>query len=284
VYTNLVSPEILAEHLDDPAWVVVDCRFDLGNWSWGKSEYSRQHIPGAVYADLNLDLAAPVTPQTGRHPLPGEEALVQLFSRMGIVEKTQVVGYDQNGGAFAARLWWMLRSMQHSSVAVLDGGFPGWLALDLPTRSGIESRAPARFQGKLQQEKYVDADTVDQIRLDPGYRLIDARSAPRFLGEEELIDPVAGRIPGAVHRFHGDNLDKNGKLLPPGVLRQQFLDLLGSVPPQKAVVYCGSGVTSAHHLLAMDYAGLPGARLYTGSWSEWIRDPERPIATGANLS
>ena len=279
-YTTLVSTDLLAEHLDDPDWVVVDCRYDLKVLDWGFAEYQRAHVPGAVFADLLKDLSSPPSPDTGRHPLPAPEQFVARASSWGIASGKQVIVYDHTVGAFAARLWWTLRYYGHMAVALLDGGFPKWLREGRPSRSGVESRVPARFEGQPHAAEAVEAAEVERIRLDPGHRLVDARTATRYRGEQEPLDPVAGHIPGAVNRFHEANVGPDGTFPPPEVLKEQFAALPGGAPPEQAVVYCGSGVTSAHHLVAMERAGLPGARLYVGSWSEWIRDEKRERAKG----
>jgi thiosulfate/3-mercaptopyruvate sulfurtransferase len=278
MYTTIVSTAELTEHLDDPNWVVIDCRFDLAKPEAGLAGYQEGHIPGASYAHMDRDLAGPVTPQTGRHPLPDVAEMARRLGSWGIGEATQVVVYDTNGGAFAVRLWWLLRFMGHGAAAVLDGGWQKWQREGYPTAQGIERRAPAAFSARPDWGLLADAAEVERIRQDPAYVLVDARAAERYRGEHEPIDPVAGHIPGAVNRFHGLNLAPEGVFLAPDTLRAQFAGLLGDVPPEKVVVYCGSGVTSIHHILAMELAGLPGARLYLGSWSEWIRDPNRPIA------
>ncbi|NLG99411.1 MAG: sulfurtransferase [Chloroflexi bacterium] len=277
--STIISTEDLEKRLTDPDWVIVDCRFDLSNPDWGFAEYQKSHIPGAVYAHLDRDLSGPAGKETGRHPLPDLELFASRLGSWGIGAGKQVVVYDTNGGAYAARLWWMLRFLGHPAAAVLDGGFPKWQQEGRPVRAGVEQRAPAQFSPQPDWGMVVTADEVEQIRRSPDHRLIDARAPERFRGEVEPIDPVAGHIPGAVNRFHGSNLSPDGALLPAGTLRSQFMDLLGGVPPQNAVVYCGSGVTSCHHLLAMEIAGLPGARLYAGSWSEWITDRTRPTAS-----
>lgn len=276
MYTTIISTEELATHLHDPAWAIIDCRFDLAKPDWGAGSYAEAHIPGAVYAHLNRDLSAPVTDQTGRHPLPEVDTLVMTLGNWGIGNNTQVVAYDTTGGSYAGRLWWLLRFLGHNAVAVLDGGFPKWQKEGRPVTGGVEHRTPSHFTGKPDWSLATSADEVEQIRLDPGYRLIDARAPERFRGEVEPIDPVAGHIPGAVNRFHALNLSPDGTFLPPEILRAQFEDLLQGISPENAVVYCGSGVTSIHHLIAMQIAGLPGARLYPGSWSEWIVDRKRP--------
>jgi thiosulfate/3-mercaptopyruvate sulfurtransferase len=274
-YTTLVSTELLAAHLDDPAWVVMDCRYNLMDEGWGRAEYEQAHIPGAVFADLLDDLSSPPGPGTGRHPLPAPEQFIARASGWGIGPGTQVVVYDMAGGAFAARLWWMLRYFGHTAVALLDGGFPKWQREGRPARSGVERRPPARFEGRPQPALEADAAEVDRIRRDPAYKVVDARAPARYRGEQEPIDPVAGHIPGAVNRFHELNLAPDGAFLPAEELRAQYAALLGGVPPENAVVYCGSGVTSCHLLVALEHAGLPGGRLYVGSWSEWIRDERR---------
>lgn len=280
IHTTLISTDTLSAHLADLHWAVVDCRFDLAAPEWGAAAYRQAHIPGAVYAHLDRDLSGPITPTTGRHPLPASATFQARLSGWGIGKHTQVVVYDTEAGAYAARLWWLLRYYGHFAVAVLDGGFPKWQREGRPTRAGVEMRPPSHFVGRPNDGMYVGAEEVDRLRLDPRHRLIDARSAVRFRGEQEPIDPVAGHIPGAVNRFHGENLRPDGTFLPKEQLKAEFERLLAGAPPERAVVYCGSGVTSCHHLLAMEHAGLSGARLYVGSWSEWIRDERRPRAAG----
>jgi thiosulfate/3-mercaptopyruvate sulfurtransferase len=205
-------------------------------------------------------------------------AISAQLSTWGINSNTQVVVYDHLGGAYASRLWWLLRFLGHNAAAILDGGLPAWQQAGYPLASGAESRPQASFRPEPNWDMLVTSADVERLRIDPAYRLIDARAAERFRGDSEPIDPVAGHIPGAVNRFHGENLSSDGSFLSAGELRRQFNDLLGSLPPANAVVYCGSGVTSCHHLVAMEHAGLPGARLYLGSWSEWITDRKRPVS------
>ena len=276
-YTNIISAADLRAHLQDPAWVVVDCRFDLKNPEWGSEAYRQAHIPGAVYAHLDRDLSGPISERTGRHPLPEIDTIITRLRSWGISNQSQVICYDTSGGAYAARLWWLLRFLGHRAVAVLDGCPPAWQQAGYPLSGGVETRPPADFSGSPQWEMLVTAGQVDQLRRDPNYRLIDARSPERFRGEVEPIDKDAGHIPGAVNRFHGENLSADGTFLPPTELHAGFERLLDGVDPRNAIVYCGSGVTSVHHLIAMDRAGLPLGRLYLGSWSEWIRDPQRPV-------
>lgn len=277
--STIISTADLEKRLAGPDWVIVDCRFDLANPDRGFAEYQKSHIPGAVYAHLDRDLAGPAGTETGRHPLPNLESFANRLGKWGIGAGKQVVVYDSNSGAYAARLWWMLRFLGHRAAAVLDGGFPKWQQEGRPVRAGVEQHALAQFYPQPDWRMIVTADEVEQIRRSPNHRLIDARAPERFHGEAEPIDPVAGHIPGAVNRFHGSNLSPDGVLLPARTLRSQFMNLLGGVPPRNAVVYCGSGVTSCHHILAMEIAKLPGARLYAGSWSEWISDRTRPTAS-----
>jgi thiosulfate/3-mercaptopyruvate sulfurtransferase len=262
--------------------VVVDCRFTLADTEYGRRAYQQAHVAGAVYAHLDEDLAGPVIPgQTGRHPLPEVETFAQTLSRWGIEAKTQVVAYDDTGGAFAARLWWMLRWLGHEAVAVLDGGWPRWQQEGHPIRSGLETRTARNFVPHPQPHLMADAVEVFQIRTDPAFRLVDSRSAERYRGENEPIDPVAGHIPGAISAPFADNLAADGCFLPVEELRARFQSLLGDAPPERAIFYCGSGVTAAHNLLAMAYAGLGEGRLYVGSWSEWIVKQEGLVAKGA---
>jgi thiosulfate/3-mercaptopyruvate sulfurtransferase len=283
-YKTIISTNELAEHLGDPEWAVVDCRFSLAETEKGREDYLIGHIPGAVYAHLDEDLCSPVIPgQTGRHPLPPVEKLVNNFSRWGIDPGVQVVVYDDwpgASGAIAARLWWSLRWLGHEAVAVLDGGWERWLAEGRPTRAGIEGRSPRVFQPQMRPELLAIVDEVDWMRQDAGYLVVDSRAVERFRGEVEPIDPVAGHIPGAVVAPYPENVGVDGLFLPAEELKVRFEKLVGRIEPDKVVFYCGSGVTGAHNVLAYAHAGLGEARLYAGSWSEWITDGERPVARG----
>lgn len=280
-WRTVVPVDAVVPHVADPAWVVVDCRFSLAEPERGEHNYIYRRVRGAVYAHLDRDLSGPVVPgRTGRHPLPEPDALAATLGRWGIGAGTQVVAYDDAGGAFAARLWWLLRWLGHDAVAVLDGGWPAWLAAGGPTAAGAESRAPTVFAPRLRPGLVVDAAAVDAIRTDQRRRLLDARGADRYRGENETIDPVAGHIAGAVSAPFAANLGPDGRFKPVGELRARYDALLADVPPEGAVVYCGSGVTAAHDILAMAHAGLEGAKLYAGSWSEWITDPRRVIEIG----
>ena len=280
-FYTLIKPEQLADHFDDLNWVIVDCRFSLADTENGQQDYIQAHIPGAVYAHLDRDLCSPVVPgKTGRHPLPAIDTLVQSLNRWGIDRQTQVVTYDAAGGAMAAaRLWWLLRWLGHETVAVLDGGWQAWLRAGLPVSSGEERRSPRIFIPDLRMDLLADTAEVLVSSRQPNFRLLDSRNADRFRGENETIDPIPGHIPGAISAPYVENLDEKGDLLPGEALRQRFLNLLGSVPAQSAIFYCGSGVTAAHNLLALAHAGLGDGKLYAGSWSEWITDPSHPVQT-----
>ena len=278
MYTTFVSSDLLARHLDD--WVVVDCRFDLQNEQWGRDQYVTAHIPGAVYASLNDDLSGQRTGANGRHPLPTIEALAESFGRLGITRSAQIVAYDQDAGSYASRLWWLARYAGHDAVAVLDGGWAKWIHEERPTRGGEETRPLVRYDASVRPVMRVDAGDVAAHLEDSARLLIDARAPERFEGRSETIDRVAGHIPGAANHFFKQNLAADGTMLPPDAVRANFTRILGDRSPEQVVMYCGSGVTACQNLLAMEHVGLPGARLYVGSWSEWSSDPKRPIETG----
>ena len=276
---TLISTQELAAHLDG-AWTIVDCRYDLLNDVWGADEYRRSHIPGAAYASLSRDLAAPGAGGGGRHPLPERRVLEATFSRLGIANGRQVVAYDQETGMFASRLWWLLRYMGHDAVAVLDGGWTKWVREGRPTRAGEESIARGAFTGHPREQMRLTVDDVAAKVADGSALLIDARSPDRFEGRTEPIDRVPGHIPGAVNHYYKQNMMPNGEMLSPETLRQQFAGLLGERPAHEAVMYCGSGVSACQNLLALEHAGLTGVRLFVGSWSEWSSDPKRPVQAG----
>lgn len=279
-YKTLISTNELAAHLDNPEWAIFDCRFSLDRPERGCEDYRAAHIPGAIYAHLDKDLSGPVVAgKTGRHPLPEPAAAAEKFSSWGIGPGVQVVVYDDAGGALAAvRLWWMLRWLGHEAAAVLDGGWNRWIAEGRAVREGVESRPARTFTPAPRPGMLAAVDEVEKLRQDPSYRLFDVRAAERYRGQSETIDPVAGHIPGAISAPYMDNLTPDGLFRPPAELEQHYQRYLGKTPPERAVFYCGSGVTSIHSILAMLHAGLGEARLYAGSWSEWIADPERPVA------
>ena len=274
-----ISTADLAPHLQDLDWVVIDCRFVLVDKERGRRDYHKGHIPQALYAHLEEDLSAPVVPQkTGRHPLPDPNDFSRICSYWGIDGKVQVVVYDDAIGAFAARLWWMLRWLGHHQVAVLDGGWQQWQKENRPVSDDVPSRTPRSFLPRLRSCMHLNANQVQKLLEDPNYRLLDARGADRYRGENETIDPVAGHIPHALSAPYMKNTGPDGRVLLPAALQKRFLAMLGHVKPEQTVCYCGSGVTACHNLLAMAHAGLGDGKLYAGSWSDWITDPKRPIA------
>jgi len=278
-FTTLISTAALALHVDDPAFAIVDCRMKLDDESWGAREYSAAHIPGAVYADLNRDLSGPKTGTNGRHPQPDAATLAARFGELGIASGVQVVAYDQDNGMFASRLWWLLRWLGHDAVAVLDGGFAKWRTDNRPVVGGETRRDARLFTAAPRKEMSVDVATVAERAGSREWRLVDARAPERFRGEVEPLDRVPGHIPGAVNHFFQTNVE-NGVFKTPEQLRESFAKTLAGTPPNRVVCYCGSGVTACHNLLALEHAGLTGAQLYVGSWSEWSSNPSRPVATG----
>jgi len=285
MHTTLIEAAQLARHCNDPDWAILDCRFELTRPDWGRRAYEAGHVPHALYAHLDLDLSGPVTAKSGRHPLPKVETLASAFGSWGIDGRVQLIAYDQGNGAHAARLWWLARWVGHARVAVLDAGFAAWQQAGLPvsvapgtrpTRQFVGRPGPASVVTTEQLERWVAAGELTGRRR----TLIDARGADRFAGRNEAIDPVAGHIPGARNHPFAHNLGADGRFLPAPELRSRWLETLAGQDPERVVAMCGSGVTACHNLLSMELAGLPGAHLYAGSWSEWIREPDRPIETG----
>lgn len=276
-YRTLISTGELAEHLSDRAYVVVDCRFDLADVGRGEREYEARHIPGAGYAHLDRDLSGTKTGANGRHPLPDPHLLSHAFGRLGIGGGVQVVAYDQDTGMYASRLWWLLRWLGHDAAAVLDGGFAKWIAEGRETTAGRERRQERRFAGRPRGDMTLEASDIAQVVRNPDWRLLDARAPERFRGDVEPIDSVAGHIPGAANHFYQSNLAHSGTFKSSDDLRAGLRDSAGDVPVDHIVCYCGSGVTACHNLLALEHAGLQGAKLYPGSWSEWSSDPTRPV-------
>ena len=277
---TIVDTATVAAHAADPAWRVVDCRFDLGDPDSGEAAFRRGHLPGAVYAHLDRDLSGPRTPWSGRHPLPEPEALAATLGALGIGAGIQVVAYDDSGGIYAARLWWLLRWLGHREVAVLNGGLGAWRAHQLPLSSDPTPLVPRLFQARPNAEAHVSADDVAALLERRSALVLDARAAERFEGRIEPLDPCAGHVPGARNHPYTRNLGSDGRFLEAAELGGRFTHALGATKPAAVVSMCGSGVTACHTLLALEIAGLTGARLYPGSWSEWCRDPGRPIATG----
>lgn len=278
-YSTLISAADLSKHIFEPGWVILDCRHDLANPDAGARAYAEGHLPNAQFAHLDHDLAGEKIGDDGvfrgRHPLPDRAAFIANLQRWGINNDTQVVVYDAQGGMFAARLWWMLRWVGHEKVAVLDGGLPAWLASGM----WLSTEASPRVLGTLTDRPSLVATVTANDLLanlsNEKLTVVDARAPDRFRGENETIDPVGGHIPGAKNRFFKENLQADGNFKSAEQLRQEFSVVLAD--PAQAVMQCGSGVTACHNLLALEIAGLQGAALYPGSWSEWCADPARPV-------
>ena len=275
MHSDLIPLNAVGTNLGSDDWAVIDARFYLPEPDKAEAEYLEAHIPGAVYAHLDRDLSGPLTGTNGRHPMASVEQMVDRFSKWGIDENVQVVVYDNVGGQFAARLWWMLRYLGHDAVAVLDGGLP---AFDGKLQRGREERTPREFTARVRDAMRIDLDALASLRHDR--LLIDARAVERFRGEKEPLDPVAGHIPGAKNLPCSSNLTAEGRFVPADELRARFDAVFGDRDTTEVVSYCGSGVTACHNLLAMEVAGIRGARLYPGSWSEWCADKSRPVETG----
>lgn len=282
IYTTLISVPQLISEIGDPDLAIIDCRFLLADPEVGRQNYLEAHISGAIYAHLDEDLCSPVIGGvTGRHPLPSVENFADKLGDWGINSSSQVVVYDDAGGAMAAsRLWWLLRWLGHYAVSVLDGGWQEWLKSGEAVRGDLETRSSSMFIPRARLGRLIEKDEILTRLHDSNFLLIDSRDEDRYRGEVEPIDPVAGHIPGALPSPHLNILDTEGKFLPPEAMRSYFKPLLGEISPRDTVFYCGSGVTATQNLLAMEHAGLGEARLYAGSWSEWITDPDRPVATG----
>jgi thiosulfate/3-mercaptopyruvate sulfurtransferase len=276
----LVTTQELADHLDDPRWVVFDVRHDLADVEKGRRAYDAGHIPGAYFLHLDRDLAGPKDGSNGRHPLPDMRRLAKKLADHGVAPGTQVVAYDDAGGSFAVRLWWMLRWLGHERAAVLDGGFPLWAKEGRPVEAEAPTPRKGDFTPRADTSAAVDVHYVERTRGDDKVSLIDARAPDRYAGRVEPIDPVGGHVPGAVNRFWQKNLRADGRFKPAHELRDEFRRLLGEADPSRVVHMCGSGVTACHNIFAMTLAGLPAGRLYPGSWSEWCADPSRPVARG----
>ena len=277
-YTTLISASALRD-LNDA--FVVDCSHDLADPEAGQRAYASGHIPGAIFQHLDRDLAAPQNGRNGRHPLPDADAFAAHLARLGLRQDQQVVAYDRSGGAFAGRLWWMLRWLGHEAVAVLDGGWQAWVAAGGAVQTATPAPRPAGdFHRTASRGGLVQADAVQRNLTTAQHLVLDARAPERFAGEIEPIDPVGGHIPGARNRFFQTNLQADGTFKSREQLREEFTALLEDWDPRDVIHHCGSGVTGCHNLLAMMHAGLDGSLLYPGSWSEWCADPTRPVAKG----
>jgi thiosulfate/3-mercaptopyruvate sulfurtransferase len=279
-WRTLVQAEDLAARLGDATLRVFDCRFDLARPEAGRRSYAEAHLPGAAFADLNRDLSGAVTPASGRHPLPDPEVFAAWLRAQGVATDSQVVAYDESNGMFAARLWWMLRWLGHEHVAVLDGGLRRWRVLGLPLTAEVPSRPAGTITATVRPQFTVDAAAVARAAADPAQRVLDARAPERYRGDVEPLDAVGGHVPGARNHPVAENVGEDGRFLPPERLRAKLAASLGESSPARTIAMCGSGVTACHVLLAMELAGLGGARLYPGSWSEWSRDASRPVAKG----
>jgi thiosulfate/3-mercaptopyruvate sulfurtransferase len=285
-FSTLIDAAALRELVGKPDVAVIDCRFDLINPEGGRRAYLKGHIPGARYADLNRDLSAPVSAHSGRHPLPLPKNFAATLGLWGIGHATQVIAYDDAGGSFAARAWWLLRWLGHGSVAVLDGGIQAWTAAGGGLESGEQKPLPGQTPGgrispRTDSAAVIDTADIAAFLTDPKHLLVDARAAERFAGSVEPIDAVAGHIAGAVNHPFSANLAPDGRFLPAAELKRLWDARLAGREVAHVAAMCGSGVTACHNLLSLEVAGLRGAKLYAGSWSEWIRDPTRPVARGA---
>jgi len=279
-FSTLVSTEELFKHLDDPDWVVFDCRFTLTDPEAGRAAYNQVHIPGARYAHLDADLAAPVGSATGRHPLPDPQLLIDKLGSWGVDRAKQVVVYDDAFGAMAVRMWWLLKWLGHDNVALLDGVLPKWIREKRPLTSELPTITRTTFIAQINDDMWVTAEDLQAALEKDEVVLLDARAEERYSGEVEPLDKVAGHVPGAINLPWEDNLDLGGNLLPPEEIRELYQEEIGEKAASQVIHMCGSGVTACHNILAMEHAGLTGARLYAGSWSEWITDGSRPVATG----
>ena len=276
----LITPKQLAPHLGRPGWLVLDCRHALADRDLGRRVYAEGHVPGSVFADMDHDLCGPLAPGSGRHPLPAWPDFCAWLGRQGARRSTRIVAYDQAGGAFAARLWWMLLALGHAHAAVLNGGFARWEREGYPTETAVPAPLPLLYRAEPDPRMVMALDELQAHLASPALLLVDARAGERYRGETEPIDPRPGHIPGAINLPYQDNLDGEGVFLSPARLRKRLLAAYGGTPPERTVHYCGSGVTACHNLLAHAVAGLPVGRLYAGSWSQWCADPARPAGLG----
>lgn len=283
MFDFLISAEQLQANLDSPDWLVLDVRHDLADHQAGRRAHEQGHIPGAVFLDHEVDLAAPKTGFNGRHPLPSRQDLARLLQNNGLRAGMQVVVYDAQGSLFASHMWWMLRWLGHPQVAILDGGWQAWQQIGGAVQSGLIHPQVETAGLNVPEQAAMPTVQTDQVLANlskPVFTVLDARAPERYRGDAEPMDPVAGHIPDALNRSHVNNLDGQGRFKSAGQLRKEFQDLLGNTPADQVVHQCGSGITACHNLFAMELAGLPGSRIYPGSWSEWVSDASRPVARG----
>ncbi len=279
-YQTIISVEDLNKNLNTQDWLIFDCRFILKDPEGGLKKFNQGHIPGAQYADMDKDLASPMTSTSGRHPLPNPDEFINKLQSWGVNNTSQIICYDDMSGAFAARMWWLLKWLGHNDVAVLDGGIDKWTANNLTLETDTQQKAAGSFSGQANNDMWVDVEFVQKELEQNKINLLDARSAERFTAKDTKTDPVAGHVPGAMSYPFAENLSKQGVFLPLEELQKRFAPMLSSSEKKEVINMCGSGVTACHNLLAMRIAELPMTRLFVGSWSEWIKDKSRPVATG----
>lgn len=281
MFELLVNAEQVQANLNNSDWLILDVRHDLADHQAGRHAYKQGHIPGAVFLDHEVDLAAPKTGLNGRHPLPSRQDLAQLLQKNGLRDGMQVVVYDAQNSLFASHMWWMLRWLGHPQVAILDGGWQAWQQLGGAEETGPAKPAPAAAELSVPEQAAMPTVQTEQVLKNlskPIFTVLDARAAERYRGDVEPMDPVAGHIPDALNRSHLNNLGEQGRFKPAEQLRQEFQDLLGAISAEMVVHQCGSGITACHNLFAMELAGLSGSSIYPGSWSEWVSDASRPVA------
>ena len=279
-YTTLISTEDLARNLKSPDFLIIDVRFSLDDESWGETVYQESHIPGAIYADVSKHLSGEIIPgKTGRRPFPTPEDFVKVLSNWGVTKQTQVICYDAESGLMAAsRLWLMFRWMGHDQVAVLDGGIKSWQGEGREVNQDVRKVAPSQFVPNIREELFASVDEVDAVRNDPDHCVFDSRGAEGYHGGGKYYDPVRGHIAGAGLADRAETLSKDGHFRSTAELKEHYANLIGNVAPAKTIFYCGSGITAAQNVLAMKHAGFDDCKMYIGSWSEWITDPQREIA------
>lgn len=279
-YQTIISVEDLNKNLNTQDWLIFDCRFILKDPEGGLKKFKQGHIPGAQYVDMDKDLASPVTSTSGRHPLPNPEELINKLQSWGVNNSSQIICYDDMSGAFAARMWWLLKWLGHNNIAVLDGGIEKWTAKNIPLETDSQQRTAGSFSGLANNDMWVNVEFVQKELEQDKINLLDARSVERFTAKDTKTDPVAGHVPGAMSYPFAENLSKQGVFLPSEELHKRFTPIVSNPENKELINMCGSGVTACHNILAMSIAELPMTRLFVGSWSEWIKDKSRPVATG----